>query len=397
MSYENLSGEKLINGIPADQLLLSKVLGNQDYLKTESDNDEDLEMLDRSLTPINDNEIDVGSLTQRIKELHSILVKASTLEVEDGTETNLAIKFASEDSGLFKSNPGQVKFRMLSVNPFSITGAGVKVVGANTTQLLIENSQPGQEDTWSIGCDSSGLAIGSMFDAYAPKFKISQNSVDVLNVLKIEDGDVLNPSVVFSNDATTGIFRDGILNRVHMIVTGQEVLKVGTQDTQILSDQLVVPQGTVGSPGIFFRDSGDTGLYSSSNNDMHLKTNGADTLVLGSSINAAVHFPQSLSLERGNLDGPVSDAEVSCGGLSKMFMSTIDGSISVRSFIGAAEGQLLYLIKANTENSLTIKHDDPLASVKILLKDATDYVLGPGYGGLVLSFDVGSWREISRS
>jgi hypothetical protein len=397
MAYENLIGNKTINGMPADQGLLNKVLTNQDFFKTEVDQDEDLLALDRNLVPVNDDEVLVGELLKRIKEVNSILLRAEKLELGDGSELNPSLKFLSEDSGAFLSSPGYITFRTLGVSPLSLSGAGVRITAGNTTQILIENTQIGNEGTWSVGSDITGLSIGSISDGYLPKLKVLEDRVEIGETLSIKDGEVGDLGFNFTESLTTGFYRDSILNSINFAVNGSELLRVNAQEVELLTGQLICPQGDQTTLGILFAGSGITGLYGTPNNELKFRVDNEDVLVLNSTVSASVHIPKTISMNRGDVASPLTDGEVDVSGFSKMFMSTIDGNISIRSFINGTEGQFLYIIKADTENTLTIKHDDALASIKILLKSGADFILGPGYGGLVLSYDVGSWREISRS
>jgi hypothetical protein len=397
MAYEDLIGNKTINGMAADQRFIGKVVTNQNFFKDEFDNDEDLAFLDRNLVPVNDDEILIGTILKRIKEVNSILLRASSIELEDGSIANPSIKFASEDSGAFLSNPGQMTFRTAGFSPLLLSAAGAHFSAGNSTQILIQNTQFGNEGTWSVGSDAAGFSIGSISDGYSPKLRVLETSIEVNEMLRIQDGDPVNLGLSFVDDSTTGFYRDSLLNSLNFSVNSSEVLRVNASEIELLTGQLICPQGDQTTLGLLFAGSGITGLYGTANNELKFRVDNEDVLVLNSNVSASVHIPKTISFDRGDVASPLTDGEVDVSGFSKMFMSTIDGNISIRSFINGTEGQFLYIIKADTENTLTIKHNDALASIKILLKGAADFNLGPGYGGLVLSYDVGSWREISRS
>lgn len=381
--YEDLSAEKQILSMPAGIDALQRMIDNQAYLKGVQDLDEDLGSVDRDMIPATDNMYAIGEINNRFRDLFSFYANVLELTVGSGTEINPSIKLG-EGTGLYTSSEGKIVVTSSGLSVFETSGAGVKVKGANSTQILVENTTPGQTGTWSIGSNKSALHLGEISTGYTPKFSFLIDKM--LSVVPIETPSLVIGGCIFEWDET---------NTSLKLTANETVLvEVDSVDFIVRSERLVVPEGDANNLGISMGGGDVVGLTSTGSGDLVLRAGSMDRLRLGSSNLPGVFVDDSFGVSRTEIAGPaLTDMDLSS--CSKILADTSTGDITLVGFFNATEGQMLYIIKKEPEGVLTVKHDD---TEGILLKDGTDFVLPAGSrGGITLSYDYDEWREISRS
>ncbi|MDD3412407.1 MAG: hypothetical protein PHY47_00240 [Lachnospiraceae bacterium] len=121
------------------------------------------------------------------------------------------------------------------------------------------------------------------------------------------------------------------------------------------------------------------------------------TASIGESNKPKFLIKESIGYEAITLPGEITNEEIDVTNISKLLIDNTSGSVSLKGFTGGQEGQILYIVKLNNLNNFSISHNDITAMQPVLLKGSTAFEITNDYGGIVLSFDQGMWREISRS
>lgn len=491
MSYNDLTTIKRINGVPADLTFYEKVSENDSLFKTVTDADEDLSELDRDILPTIDNMFELGSNDKAFHRINVRNVKTGYVNILSG---NLAIPALQIGLAGFSSlNNNELSFIGTSgLESLRFMTSGFLIRAANNTQLKIENTLPGSEALWSLGCDENGFKIGD-----SVLFKT--NSSDFFNTLKIQNGTLLFPALSFLSDATTGLWKDPSTAVLNFSLSGAKRLALSSAALELLSNQLVLPLSSLTVPSLAFTDYLGTGLGTITGSELNLLINnqtlhsfkptgfdaklevasefnysifsnsethrfsfnkskgtvglplavgaeetiykasfkghdgldfvsGAEIVVkseeaygvsfgtgiylrtcttgdfvvenklnIGQAQKPDVFVPKSIGIEKLTLDTPGSALNINVKHISKIMVDTTSGTIELAGFTGGQEGQMLYIYKKVTANTLRILFNNGSGTQKVLLKDSSDYTNTDNYGGIILSFDDGVWREISRS
>jgi hypothetical protein len=102
----------------------------------------------------------------------------------------------------------------------------------------------------------------------------------------------------------------------------------------------------------------------------------------------------SQGLASSTVNGPATLLQVDVLNKSKLL---INGTVEIKGFANGKEGQILHIVKLNNTGSFTLLHNNATAVQSVWLKGSSTFTISNDFGGIVLSFDNGQWREISRS
>lgn len=491
MSYNDLTTIKKINGIPADLSFYAKLGENDSIFKSATDADEDLSELDRDILPTTNGQFDLGTSDKAFRNLFVEHISAAYLNLLNGNSIVPALQIGL--TGFTSLNNNELSFfGTPSLESLRFMTSGLLIKAANSTQLKIQNTLPGSESLWSLGCDENGFKIGD-------SVLLKTNSSDFLNTLKVQNGTLLLPALSFLSDGTTGISKDAGSPIINFSLSGVKRLGLSSAALEILSAQLVLPTGSSIVPAMTFADYLGTGLSTSTGAELNLvlnnkplhvfKSTGFDSrLELGSEFNylvssdAQIHkfifskskgttaiptaidaettiyessfkghdgsslvsgaeftvqseedygatfgtgiylrncsvgestvetrlaigqaekpdvsIPASFGLQTLLLDTPGLNLDINVKHASKIMVDATGGTIEIAGFVGGQEGQMLYIYKKAPNNTFRLLFNGASGTQKVLLKDSTDFTITNNYGGIILSYDDGVWREISRS
>lgn len=98
-------------------------------------------------------------------------------------------------------------------------------------------------------------------------------------------GSAATPSIFFTDDPDTGLFRNGT-NQLGFSTNGTQKLLIGTTTIQsdaihVMSADLRLKNGTIDSPSVRFANDLDTGIYRPGPNTMAMITGGATAAIFG--------------------------------------------------------------------------------------------------------------------
>jgi hypothetical protein len=123
----------------------------------------------------------------------------------------------------------------------------------------------------------------------------------------------------------------------------------------------------------------------------------ARRLTIGKDDRANVHCPGSFGVIGSTVTGPLTATTIDVLNKSKLLVNTTPGTVQIKGFTNGKEGQILHIVKLNQTGTLELLHNDATAVQSVWLKGSASYQLVSSYGGIILSFDNGQWREVSRS
>lgn len=336
MSYNDLSSVKKINGVPVDLNYYTKAIENDLFFKSVNDTDEDMSALDRDIIPATTILYNLGNATKHFLSGYIKTLNSEVLNLLGGSGASPSLMVGTV--GLASANSGELSVVASSLEALKITAALTKVRAANNSQLAIENTLPGSLSTWYLGTDENGFRIGSGTNA------------------------------------------------------GSTRLEIGLADT-ISSNRLLLPLGTEFTPALSFSGFNTSGLYKSSNG-VGFSSDGVAVVEITATGLENKKSHKITKLEWTTLG---LDQEINITGVSKLLIDTTNGDIGAKGFIGGEEGQMLYIIKKVAVNTFSIKNTDLTAVQSVNLKGGSDYANSNSFGGIILSFDDGVWREVSRS
>jgi hypothetical protein len=111
---------------------------------------------------------------------------------------------------------------------------------------------------------------------------ITQNADDISieedGKQQLDDGDQKSPSLYFSNDTDTGIYREGA-NAIGFTTNGSQKLHIHNLHLEAFQP-LRLPLGSVSSPSLTFSGDTNTGIYSSTGDAMSLVCGGNSIITL---------------------------------------------------------------------------------------------------------------------
>lgn len=390
--YTDLTGIKKVNGLPADQDVLAELLANQDHFNDLHEADEDLSALDRNIIPVSDATYDIGSIGAKIANFFAEYIRVTNrIEVGHGSAGSLPFTFEGESLGLYRSAPGQMTFVSGSNEVLQVQSSGARLKAANPNQLLLESIESGLEDTWGIGGNVNGFTIFNASSGYTDIIRFLSAYIQPLVPLRLANGDASNPVLSFMSDSGVGFFKDGASPRTTWVINNSNRLAIDDLTIEVESGQFVIPDGSVTTPSLVFSTGQDTGFNRESDGSIGITVNGF------SPVKVTEAGLQPLTVKPNFVYGPQVDVEIDVSEIGKLLIDCTGGDVSIKGLPSIKEGQVLHIIMAEPTGVFTLRHDDLTATSSVLLKGSSDFVISNDYGGIILSFDDGVWREVCRN
>lgn len=500
MSYNNLNGIKLINGLPADLNAFNKLIENDTFFKVEVDTDENLSALDRDIIPTIDNQFQIGNNSFKIKDIFAKLAHLDLLSLPAGTSLAPSLNFGGVN-GFYSPLVGQLAYMSGLNQTLLLASDRVSLQAANNTQLSIISSEPGFEATWKLGGNATDFGLTFVGNVTTKVLSLTKDAVIPLKPIQVIDGLVSAPSISFSSDQSIGIYKD--ISTLSFAANGFDTLRLNADSLSVLSTQILAKDGTsiqpaysfqnaintgfstnlldyievsiIGSLAALIRETGissisdlgaTTGTKTFSNTeastlslekalgtfatplpvadgnvigvlradgfieriageDFYSYESGAlefiaqdafdntksggyisvkttpkgtnlpvERLTIGKDGKASLSVEGSLGINATTITGPATLLEVDVNRKSKLL---INGTVEIKGFSNGKEGQILHIVKLNNTGSFTLLHNNATAVQSVWLKGSSTFTISNDFGGIILSFDGGQWREISRS
>ena len=212
-------------------------------------------------------------------------VQVSTLE-RTGTSNRLTIPNTGSDAESqieLQSNDlnksGRLFFRGTNTSSsFGLFFPGA--TGPNVTRFRITNSDTSTNTVRVVIADATGDTVNIGENANPDSgYKLKVNgAAQFSSYISLADGSAGTPSISFTNDTDTGIYRPST-NQVGIAAGGGLRFLVGTTQTQIqnifaaLSTSQFI-DGSAATPSIAFTNDLDTGFYRLASNDIGISTGG---------------------------------------------------------------------------------------------------------------------------
>ncbi len=272
MAYNDFTGIKKINSVPADLRYFEKAAENDIFFKEIADLDEDLEQLDRDIIPTTTNTYKLGSSASVFSEVNASILISNNLNLSTGSLGSAALKIGI--AGFSSLASDQISFvSSTGLEPFRLATSGALIKAANNTQLKIENTLTGSLAQWAIGTDSTGFSFTNLEDNEV-KLKIKDNELSIVNKINLPDGLPISPSIYFGSDTATGFYKDGGAAILNLSVSGASKLAVSSDAVEILSNKIIAPLGTQEEPGIVFSGMLETGFFGIDSDTLGISFNG---------------------------------------------------------------------------------------------------------------------------
>ena len=159
--------------------------------------------------------------------------------------------------------------------------------------------------------------------------------------------------------------------------------------------------------------TGDSSLKATSFNDNNItnvgdisldsvSSDGGTSINLNSSIGIGIVSPTTTLDVEGTVSykhttfsttGPTDDLDVSDTTVLEVY--TISNNVTIGGLAGGVQGQVLYVVKTNTTNFITLEHNESGSTQAIFLTSGADERV-VGYGGYTLYCNGTSWFSLSN-
>ncbi len=193
----------------------------------------------------------------------------------DGTET---VNYSDIGNNLFVDSSGNV---VMQIGNFHI-------LNGNAANPSITFSSDTDTGMYRAGADTLGFSTGGV-----ERIRIdSYGTVTLQGLLRISDGSVGNPSLAFTNDTNTGLFRTNE-NQVSIACGGILVSTFYTGGLSVsgalsFSSQAYGGDGSIIEPSYSFNSDWNTGMYRITADTLGFSTGGSNRLSIGATGNVTI-------------------------------------------------------------------------------------------------------------
>jgi hypothetical protein len=212
-----------------------------------------------------------------------------------GNQNLPGVSFVGDtDTGLFQSSAGRIDF---GVNNQSICWMSTGGLLMNTNKSINLGNSPiinpvvqatagtellpsltffSDQDTgiYKPAINTLGITTGGSL-----AIKCDGNTTIEKGQLRIQDGTLGAPGLIFDSDVDLGIYRAGV-NNLTIVSAGSAALKIDS-NVSVMKNQLLAQKGTVSLPGYTFSGDTDTGIYKPlAGDNLAITTGGTDALLV---------------------------------------------------------------------------------------------------------------------
>ena len=222
-----------------------------------------------------------------------------TLLADNGTALSPSISFSNDpDTGMYRPFANRLGFSAGGINKMnidSVTGVTIPglrgtLIADNGTALSPSISFSNDPDTgmYRPSIDRLGFSASG-----SNKMTIDATGVTIpglMGTIRADNGTVLTPSVSFSNDPDTGMYRPSI-DRLGFSAGGSNKMTIdATTGVTIpgLRGTLIANDGTVLAPSISFSNDTDTGIYRPAINQIGFSAGGLNRMSISSTGNVGI-------------------------------------------------------------------------------------------------------------
>ena len=214
---------------------------------------------------------------------------------------SVAVPLTAGSSGQFLQTNGSNQLTWANVSSSAVSHTGLSNLDSGTYTdgghtYLAQLHSAGAAPTTSN--DSSAYKVGTVWtdtsatpkDTYLCVDNTASNAVwhKVLyggGSVDVKDGLVGTPSITFSSDLDTGLYRIGA-NNLGVSANGSKVLDIGTTGLGVTgsittSTNFIASVGAAATPSMYFTGDPDTGLYWIGANNLGVSANGSKVLDIG--------------------------------------------------------------------------------------------------------------------
>jgi hypothetical protein len=167
-------------------------------------------------------------------------------------------------------------FRIGSTDHFTLGGGGQMFSPLGSASLpTYSYNGDGNTGMFSPSADSIGFSTNGVLRVTIDNSGLTVNSGVLTSTIQFADGSAAAPSITFTSDTDTGMFRQGA-NTIGWSTNGSQGLSfsTGSQFTLLNATPLRVGDGSAGTPSISFDSDQDTGIYRAGSNQLNFSTGG---------------------------------------------------------------------------------------------------------------------------
>lgn len=207
----------------------------------------------------------------------------ASLKLVNGTIGAPGLSWATEPtSGLYRSAAGDFRYSVASNDVVQIVAGALRTVAGTLAAPSHSFILDPDSGFYSQGANSIGVSAGNTDVALFGSARVQSTVAHWF-----ADGNVGTPSLSFSSDTDTGIYRISA-NVLGFAVGGIAVAHATTVSFHVDVAQQLNEDGAVGTPSYSFENDPDTGVYRSAANTMELVANGALKLTVATTLTSRV-------------------------------------------------------------------------------------------------------------
>ncbi len=201
--------------------------------------------------------------TLRLSLSTTALTNTLPIYAQDGSATNPAYSFSSDtDIGMYRGASDSIRFATAGAEILRMGSAIQAAVPYYSSLGSVTNpgyAFTGDPDT---GMYSSGSNVINFTTAGSDRLSISSISITSTSPFYAPDGAAATPSYTFTNDTNSGLYYTGTADTIALATGGTARITINTTDITC-GLRTLVPDGSVGTPGLAFDGSTNTGFYRS--------------------------------------------------------------------------------------------------------------------------------------
>lgn len=161
-----------------------------------------------------------------------------------------------------------------TINGITFTGVGTFADGTEAAPSITFTSDT-NTGIFRQAADEIGITTGGTKAVVALNNAVN---IEAGRVLRVQDGLVGSPAIQFSNDPDTGVYRSGA-NLISLVADGSQALEAGSTTVVVSANRVLrVQDGLVGTPGFCFNSDTNTGIFRPAADQLSIVANGSTRL-----------------------------------------------------------------------------------------------------------------------